>query len=70
VLRTLSKLGLAGLRLGYACADPAWIGEFDKLRPPYNVGVLPLAAADFLLDHFSGAAAPGSRDTRRARPAC
>ena len=52
VLRTLSKLGLAGLRLGYACADPAWIGEFDKLRPPYNVGVLPLAAADFLLDHF------------------
>jgi histidinol-phosphate aminotransferase len=52
VLRTLSKLGLAGLRLGYACADPLWIAEFDKLRPPYNVGVLPLAAADFLLDHF------------------
>ena len=53
VLRTLSKLGLAGLRLGYACADPQWIVEFDKLRPPYNVGVLPLAAADFLLDHFA-----------------
>jgi histidinol-phosphate aminotransferase len=52
VLRTLSKLGLAGVRLGYACADPAWIGEFDKVRPPYNVGVLPLTAADFLLDHF------------------
>ncbi len=52
VLRTLSKLGLAGLRLGYACADPALIGEFEKVRPPYNVGVLPLAAADFLLDHF------------------
>jgi histidinol-phosphate aminotransferase len=52
VLRTLSKLGLAGLRLGYACADPQWIVEFDKLRPPYNVGVLPLAAAGFLLDHF------------------
>jgi len=52
VLRTLSKLGLAGLRLGYACADPRWIGEFDKVRPPYNVGVLPLAAADFLLDHL------------------
>jgi histidinol-phosphate aminotransferase len=52
VLRTLSKLGLAGLRLGYACADPALIHEFDKVRPPYNVGVLPLAAADFLLDHF------------------
>lgn len=52
VLRTLSKLGLAGLRVGYACADPAWIEQFDKVRPPYNVGVLPLAAADFLLDHF------------------
>jgi histidinol-phosphate aminotransferase len=52
VLRTLSKLGLAGLRLGYACADPRWIVEFDKVRPPYNVGVLPLAAAAFLLDHF------------------
>jgi len=53
VLRTLSKLGLAGLRIGYACADPAWIEQFDKVRPPYNVGVLPLAAADFLLDHFA-----------------
>ena len=52
VLRTLSKLGLAGLRLGYACADARWIAEFDKLRPPYNVGVLPLAAAGFLLEHF------------------
>lgn len=52
VLRTLSKLGLAGLRVGYACADPQWIVEFDKVRPPYNVGVLPLAAAAFLLDHF------------------
>jgi histidinol-phosphate aminotransferase len=52
VLRTLSKLGLAGLRLGYACADRLLIGEFEKVRPPYNVGVLPLAAADYLLDHL------------------
>jgi histidinol-phosphate aminotransferase len=49
VLRTLSKLGLAGVRLGYACADPEWIGEFEKVRPPYNVGVLALAAAQFLV---------------------
>jgi histidinol-phosphate aminotransferase len=49
VLRTLSKLGLAGIRLGYACADPAWIEQFEKVRPPYNVGVLTLAAARFLL---------------------
>jgi len=52
VLRTLSKLGLAGIRLGYLCGDPAWIGEINKLRPPYNVNVLTLAAADFLLDRL------------------
>jgi histidinol-phosphate aminotransferase len=52
VLRTLSKLGLAGIRLGYLCADAAWIEQFDKLRPPYNVNVLTLATADLLLDHL------------------
>jgi histidinol-phosphate aminotransferase len=52
VLRTLSKLGLAGLRLGYLCGAPEIIEQFDKVRPPYNVGVLTLAAVDFLLDHF------------------
>ena len=53
VLRTLSKLGLAGIRLGYLCGDPAWIAEFDKVRPPYNVNVLTLAAAEFMLDHLA-----------------
>ena len=53
VLRTLSKLGLAGIRLGYLAGDPEWITEFDKLRPPYNVNVLTLAAADFLLEHLA-----------------
>jgi histidinol-phosphate aminotransferase len=52
VLRTLSKLGLAGIRLGYMAGHPAWIAEFNKLRPPYNVNVLTLATADFLLDHL------------------
>lgn len=52
VLRTLSKLGLAGIRLGYLCGDPAWIGEFDKVRPPYNINVLTLAAAELMLDHL------------------
>jgi histidinol-phosphate aminotransferase len=52
VLRTLSKLGLAGLRLGYLAGDPEWITELDKLRPPYNVNVLSLAAADFMLEHL------------------
>jgi histidinol-phosphate aminotransferase len=53
VLRTLSKMGLAGIRLGYACADPEWIGQFEKVRPPYNVGVLTLAAAHYLIPRFA-----------------
>jgi histidinol-phosphate aminotransferase len=52
VLRTLSKLGLAGIRLGYLAGDPEWINELEKLRPPYNVNVLTLAAADYLLQHL------------------
>jgi histidinol-phosphate aminotransferase len=51
LVRTLSKLGLAGLRLGYMVASPAWIEQFDKVRPPYNINVLTLAATDFLLGH-------------------
>lgn len=53
VLRTLSKLGLAGIRLGYLAADADWIAQFEKLRPPYNVNVLTLAAADLMLENMS-----------------
>ena len=52
VLRTLSKLGLAGIRLGYLAGHPAWLAEINKVRPPYNVNVLTLATAEFLLDHI------------------
>jgi histidinol-phosphate aminotransferase len=52
VLRTLSKLGLAGIRLGYLTGDPEWITQFDKLRPPYNVNVLTLATADLMLENL------------------
>lgn len=51
VMRTLSKLGLAGIRLGFAAGTPAWIAELDKLRPPYNVNVLTQVAALFALEH-------------------
>jgi histidinol-phosphate aminotransferase len=51
VMRTLSKMGMAGLRLGYAVGSPAWIGEFDKVRPPYNVNVLTQLVAEKLLEH-------------------
>ena len=51
VLRTVSKLGLAGLRLGYAVARPEWIREFDKVRSPYNVGTLTQLIAAKVLEH-------------------
>lgn len=51
VMRTVSKLGLAGIRLGYMAADAALLTEFDKVRPPYNVNVLSQAAAEFILEH-------------------
>jgi histidinol-phosphate aminotransferase len=52
VMRTLSKLGLAGIRLGYLAGSPALLAEFEKVRPPYNVNVLTQLAAEFALDHI------------------
>jgi histidinol-phosphate aminotransferase len=52
VLRTVSKLGLAGIRLGYLAGPPAWIGELDKVRQVYNVNVLTQAAAIFVLERL------------------
>jgi histidinol-phosphate aminotransferase len=51
VMRTLSKSGMAGLRLGYAAGSPAWMREFDKVRPPYNVNLLTQLVAERLLAH-------------------
>ncbi|KAF1044449.1 MAG: Histidinol-phosphate aminotransferase 2 [Herbaspirillum frisingense] len=52
LMRTVSKLGLAGIRLGYMSAAPALLREFDKVRPPYNVNVLTETAALFMLEHL------------------
>jgi histidinol-phosphate aminotransferase len=49
LVRTVSKLGLAGLRLGLAVGPREWLQEFDKVRLPYNVNVLSAAAAEFIL---------------------
>ena len=51
VMRTVSKLGLAGIRLGYMSASATLLREFDKVRPPYNINVLTQAAAEFVLGH-------------------
>lgn len=51
VMRTFSKLGMAGLRLGFLAGSSAWLAQLEKLRLPYNVGVLPQAVATVLLAH-------------------
>jgi histidinol-phosphate aminotransferase len=51
VLRTVSKSGLAGARLGYLCGSPAWLSEIDKVRPPYNINVFTQCATQFALEH-------------------
>ena len=51
VMRTFSKLGMAGLRLGFLAGSAAWLEHLEKLRLPYNVGVLPQVVAVKLLEH-------------------
>jgi len=51
VMRTVSKLGLAGLRLGLLAGPSAWLEEIDKLRMPYNINVLTQESARFALEH-------------------
>lgn len=52
VMRTVSKLGMAGIRLGYMSAAPDLLAEVEKVRPPYNINVLTEAAALCLLEHL------------------
>jgi len=52
VVRTVSKLGLAGIRLGYLAGRPEWIRELNKVRQAYNVNVLTQAAALFVLERL------------------
>jgi len=52
VLRTVSKLGLAGIRLGYLAGRPEWLRELNKVRQVYNVNVLTEAAARFVLERL------------------
>jgi histidinol-phosphate aminotransferase len=68
VMRTVSKLGLAGLRLGYLSAAQPWLDQLEKVRPPYNVNVLTEAAAEFALEHVEvlDAQAARIREDRQA----
>lgn len=51
VMRTVSKLGLAGLRLGYIAGNPELIEQLNKIRLPYNINSLTQLSADFALTH-------------------
>jgi len=51
LMRTMSKFGLAGVRLGYMMGPAALIAQVDKVRPPYNISVLNYECALFALAH-------------------
>lgn len=53
VMRTLSKIGLAGLRLGLLIGKSAWLNEIEKIRLPYNINVLTQLSAEFSLTHYA-----------------
>ncbi len=50
VLRTLSKIGLAGLRLGIMAASPAVAAEVNKIRLPFNINAFSQTAAETILE--------------------
>ncbi|MDT0618098.1 histidinol-phosphate transaminase [Salinisphaera sp. P385] len=67
IMRTVSKLGLAGLRLGLLAGAPAWIEALEPLRLPYNVNSLTQAAAALALAHYPAFQAQAEA-IRRERP--
>ena len=72
LMRTLSKFGLAGVRIGYMMGPAALVAEVDKVRPPYNISVLNAEAALFALEHedvFAGQAAELKRERERLQEA-
>ena len=66
LMRTLSKFGLAGVRLGYLMGPAPLVSEIDKVRPPYNISVLNCECALFALEH-ADVFAEQAADIRRQR---
>jgi histidinol-phosphate aminotransferase len=72
LMRTLSKFGLAGVRIGYMMGPERLVHEIDKVRPPYNVSVLNAETALFALEHedvFAAQAADLKRERARIQAA-
>jgi len=61
LMRTLSKFGLAGVRIGYLMGPAGLVAEIDKVRPPYNISVLNCEAALFALEHAAVFAAQAAQ---------
>ncbi len=53
LMRTISKMGLAGLRLGWLYGSAQWLSELDKMRLPYNINALTQASANFALQNIA-----------------
>ena len=53
MMRTVSKMGLAGLRLGWMLGDMQWMNELNKMRLPYNINALTQASANFALQNIA-----------------
>jgi histidinol-phosphate aminotransferase len=71
VMRTVSKIGMAGLRLGYVCGRTEWIEAFNKTRSPFNINVLTEAVAIKLLHNKKVLDAQAARvleERERVRP--
>lgn len=67
LMRTFSKLGLAGLRCGYLTGPNEWIQEINKVRLPYNLGVLNQAVAEFALTQGAALMAKQAKRLVQAR---
>jgi len=71
VMRTVSKIGMAGVRLGYVAGRPEWIDAFNKTRSPFNINVLTEAVAIKLLQNkkvLDGQAAKVLEERERLKP--
>ncbi len=68
IMRTLSKVGLAGLRVGFTISAPAIVDVLEKVRPPYNLSSLDQAAAAFALREASTWSLARAADVVAARP--
>jgi histidinol-phosphate aminotransferase len=68
VMRTLSKVGLAGARVGFTISSTAIAGVLEKVRPPYNLSSLDQRAAEVALEHAGAWSAARAADVVKERP--